>query len=255
MPRTKSSGMTKKEMKRFNKSELIKMLGGDKNLKKQSKNALVDMAYKRKDLRAMKPKEKRKMTEKQRANLTKWRIQKDYKKEDVIKPKAQYDAEIRKIEDVAHIGRGEPEEFGKKKIGEGNGRFRETQVEKLKQQANTNKDEERVRKREMNRSTNKVEDAFEQAIDSQAQKDRQQRMAIAENQARSKKDVRFGEGENIQQSDVGAKVGTSTSVSILQLLNAPVNDLKAMYEDLSKKDPTNPLVVIIEDLLKKKRNQ
>ena len=240
---------TKKELKRYKKSELIQHLGGDKSLKKMSKNALVDMAFKNKKIRAMAPKEKRKMSEKQKANLQKWRIGKDYKHEKTIKPKSTYVAEIRKIEDTENIGRGQPNEFkGQKKIGEGSGRFQETQVEELKQQAKTNRQMERVRGNELATSTIKTSDQFDRNIDEHVRKREEPNVKRAIHNAKHKKDVRFGDADNEAQPN-------PSKDTIFGLMNTPANEVASRLTLLKKKNPNDPMVVILEQLLQKKKSQ
>jgi len=250
---------TKRTLKRYLKKDLMKYAkdaGLDVN-KKMSKNSIVDKIYKSKKTRSSIPiKDKRKLSEKQRANLAKYRIGKDYKNEKKIKPEAQYVAEIRKIEDVVNIGRGQPNEFqSSKKIGEGKGRFQETQVEELKQSAKNNKDVEKLRKRELKDSTNKTSDLFDRTVDGEGQKEENQKMNAAKHHAKSRKDVRFGQAENEAKPD-------SSSSSILELMNLPISQLvsklksmKQRFESEKEKNPNAtppPLLIVIEELLKKK---
>ena len=183
-------------------------------------------------------------------NLERFRIGKDFKNEKIIKQPAQFAAEIRKIEDVENIGRGQPNEFkGQKLIGEGKGRFRETQVERLKSHAATNKAVVNTRKIEDKRSVNKTSDTFDGAIQGSFQKETRASMNQAVAHAKSKKDVRFGEGENQANPDTNQHTG------VAGLLNAPTNEMNAMFQKLRQTEPDSPVVRILEELLKKKNSQ
>lgn len=245
-------GLSKKEIRRFKKADLLKMCkdGLIPCSKKDSKAVLVTKVFKNKKLRSsLQAPEKRKMSEKQLKNLERFRIGKDFKKEKVIKERAQYVAEIRKIEDTETILRGTPNEFGKesKKIGEGNGRFRETQVERIKQQANTNAKEEDVRARELIRSTLKSSDLDDVRIKDAKMKPSRDRINLARGHAKSTGDKRFGEGGVVSEE--------GTQDSILGLMGLPVPDLVAKLGILEKTNPEAPIIIIIKALLEKKKRQ
>lgn len=246
----KKNGLTKKEIRRFKKSTLLQMLG-DKGSKKMSKNSLVDAFFRDKNLRSTTvAKEKRKLTEKQKANLSKWRIGKDFKNEQIIKQPAQFAAEIRKIEDTETIGRGQPNEFkDQKKIGEGKGRFRETQVERLKQQANTNKAAELTRAKELKDSTNKTSDLFDTTLERAIVEPSKIRSRAAIHHAKSSKDVRFGEGES---ANISAPAGDE---SINSLMGLPATQLMARLKLLKEQDPNSPVLIIIQSLLAEKKKR
>jgi len=250
----KSKGLSKKLIRRFKKADLLRMCkdGLIPCSKKDSKNMLVDKVFKNKKLRssltALPP---RAQSEKQKANTKRlterMRIGKDFKNEKVIKQRAQFVAEIRKIEDTETIGRGQPNEFtNQKKIGEGKGRFRETQVERLKQQANTNTREENIRKRELIDSTLKSSDIDDRRLKDAKGQPSKRRLQTAEGHAKSTVDKRFGEGAVVSEE--------ATMDSILALMNLPIPDLVKKLTQLKKSNPQSPIVIVIEGLLEKKKS-
>ena len=243
MPKVK--GLTKKEIKRFSKATLIKMCkenSMDCN-KKDSKNSLVDKIFKNRKLRStLKAPPKRKQSEKQKANSARLtqrlKIGKDFKNETKIKQPAQYVAEVRKIEDTAKIGRGEKnEEMGKKTIGQGKGLFVETQVEKLKDQANENANVEKVRRKELKKSTNKTSDLLDRAVDGQLQNVLDSKRGQAIVQAKSTKDLRFGDPESPEEAQQSN-----------ELRSLPNDDLGTRLRKLMKDKPDDPTSIILRQL-------
>jgi hypothetical protein len=243
-------GLTKKEINRYKKNDLLKIAkdNGIEANRKMSKRELVNKVYKNKSLRkSLKAPEKRKLTEKQKANLAKYRIGKDFKNETKVKQPAQYTAEIRKIEDTETIGRGQPEEFGEKKIGEGNGQFRETQVELLKQNIETNKQSNKIENIEHIVSTHKSPDIVDQAIDESLGKINKRRLKKATMHAKSRKDIRFGQDEATPDETRGAVVS--------ELTQLPIPDMVARLKQLKEINPDNKLIVLLEQLIEVKRNR
>ena len=95
-----SKGLTRKELNRFLKKDLMK-IARDNNMpcnSKDSKRNLVDCIFKNKDLRkSLTAPPKRVMSEKQKANLKRFRLGKGFKNEEKIKQEPQLKAEERKL--------------------------------------------------------------------------------------------------------------------------------------------------------------
>ena len=248
MPRKKRSGLSKKEIRRFKKSDLISRMKDKGASKKMSKNALVDMFFKDKILRInTQAPAKRSLTAKQKANLEKFKIQKNFKNETTVKQAPQFVAELRKLEHTGtKVGKDVPDEFQKKKIGEGKGMLFETQIEKLKQQAGSNKQVEKTRGLELSRSINKTSDTLDRAVDEEHRKKEEPRTQAAIHHAKSSKDVRFGQEDNTAINDAGKD-------TVFGLMNTPIQDLVSRVKRLKDKNPDDPLVVIISQLLQKKK--
>ena len=219
MPSKRSGLATKKELNRYKKAELIKYIKA-KNLPcntKMSKRELVNCAFKHKELRAELSKNipsKRKMSEKQLANLKKWKVGSDYKNETKIKPKAQYVAELKKIEDTEQKpGRSTPI------------------TTELKMKNAVVKKQEEVRAEELQESTTKMNDVVEQAIKDKGEKPIKQRVILSEQSAKNRHDKRFGEGD-FGGLDMTALLDESGKLDIAKI--------KAMRQQVLVQNPKHP---------------
>lgn len=221
------NGPTKKEINRMKKADLIKFITSH-NLpcsKKMSKKDLVQCVFKHKGMRsAFVIPAKRKMSEKQMANLNKFKIggknHKDFKKEKVIKPKSTYLADLGEINDKEPLPA--------------------RQMSHIKEVANDNKVSgklERVRKRELVDSTHKTPDVLDRQILGEHENRNNQRLVMAEGSAKHRRDVRFGEGQ----------AATGFDISILLDKNGKLDPakIKAVKAQLQQKDPKNPVLQTI----------
>ena len=245
-------GLSKKEIKRFKKADLVKLCKeyDVQCSKKDSKALLVDKVFKSKKMRSsLHAPEKRKMSEKQMSNLARFRKGSDFKNEKKIKQRAQYVAEIAKIEDTSTMANKKFNDdiSSGKKLGEGSGRFQNTQVKTLKDSASLNQSIENTRKRELIDSTTKTSDTFDQALSGIGGRKSKRRLRIAESQAKSTKDKRFGQEEG------DPVLAATDGESILDLMSLPGNELIVKLRELKKGDPTNPVVILIEGLLSEKK--
>lgn len=220
------NGATKKEINRMKKADLIKLITA-KGLpcnKKMSKVNLVACVFKHKELRrdfVVPP--KRKMSEKQMANLNKFKLggkhQKDFKNEKVIKPKAQYLAELSKLEDKhAPAGRSE------------------SHISEVKKDLKVVANKEKVSKREHLDSNRKLDDNVKQHIEARLEKQTDLRLKSSEAEARNTEDVRFGEGGE-QQVDISQFLDSNNKLD--------PNKIARAKKDLEANDPTNPLLQVI----------
>lgn len=239
-------GLTKKQIRRFKKATLISMIPGAS--KKISKNALVDMFFKDKKLRSStQAPAKRVLSAKQMKNLERFKIQRNFKNETTIKQAPQFMADLRTIEhSKTKIAGNVPDEFKKKKLGEGKGILQKTQVERLKQQAKTNTREEDVRARELIDSTLKSSDIDDRRIKDAKGQPNKKRLETAEGHAKSTADKRFGEGAVVSEE--------ASMDSILSLMSLPVPDLVAKLKMLEKSNPNAPIIIVIKGLLEKKKS-
>lgn len=235
MPSKKTGLATKKELNRFKKADLIRYVkdAGLPCNTKMSKAVLVECAFKHKELRknlSQSIPEKRKLSEKQKANLNKFRLggssQKDYKNEKLIKPEAKYLADLGKLEDKNVEG------------GSSGSRYKEI-IESNKVQAKN----ENIRMKEHQTSTVKIADSIEDKVLGDLEKGNDDRIKIAESQSKGKRDVRFGEGETSNSMDL--------SIILDDKGNVDSKKVSQVRNKLLKENPNHPILqtVIILDLL------
>ena len=205
MPSSKTGLATKRELNRYKKAELIKYIKeeGLPCNTKMSKRELVQCAFKHKGLRkklsdTIPP--KRKMSEKQKANLNKFRLggkhQKDYKNEKTIKTDAKYLADLGKLEDKHVQGTKGTDAF----IGTG----KASHVAELKEANRVQAKNQKVRVEEHQESTTKTSDAVDESIKDKTQRDNKLRLLGAKNQAQHRHDKRFGEMDDPNATDISA---------------------------------------------------
>lgn len=244
-----ASKQTKKSLKRHGKTALMKFAkeNGLEVNKKDTKTALVEKIWKNKGLRdKLEVKGPRPLSEKQKANLAKFRKGSDYKNEEKIKQRAQYVAEIAKIEDVMPQGNRLDEDL-KKAIGAGKGQRIENQKQKLQGQIKENAKTVVTEGREFLVSSNKTTDLFDQSFKDVQKEKTIQRIKAAEIKAKQDADKRFGQ-EDVPSSESGENPNT-----IAALENTDITQLVAKLKDLKRTDPTNPLVFVIEGMLREKK--
>jgi len=233
-------GATKKEINRIKKKDLIKLLKseGIEVSKKMSKRELVGKAFKHKKLRmSLDIPPKRKMSEKQKTNLNKYKLggknQVDFKNEKLIKPKSAYLAELSKIEDV---------ELSAVKS--------KNQGSKIKSENKTDGKLDSVRTRELFTSTEKVDDEVVQAASAVLRKQTDMRLKIKENKAKNQVDVRFGEGAIVAEFDLSQLKDADGSLSISKIVN--------VKNQLLKTDPSNPLlntILLLEQIAHREKTR
>ena len=248
------SKITKKVIKRHLKKDLLKIAkdnGLDVN-KKMTKNVIVDKIFKNKSVRSKVPlKEKRPLSEKQKANLARFRKGSDYKHEEKIKPDAQYIAEIAKIEDVMPEQNHVDEDL-KKDIGTGKGQRTETQVQELKKFVDENKKDRSAEANVLTASVNKTSDLFDSEVKGTLTRRTKRRLHMSEIKAKHQADKRFGQDGVVPEPQ---------GVTIAGLENTPIEQLikqvKVMKQEAKRPEnqdkPPNPLLMIIEGLLRQKK--
>ena len=230
---------TKKEINRMKKADLIKLITA-KGLpcnKKMSKANLVACVFKHKELRRdfVIP-AKRKLSEKQMANLQKFKIggkaHKDYKNEKLIKPKSTYIADLGTLEDN-HVLEQKSE----------------SHMSEVKRDNNVLGRLEQVRKKEHTDSTTKLDDIIKQRVEAELRKRNKQRLQISEGNARHRRDVRFGEGS--------APPGFDISTLLDKNGNLDPKRVQQVKAQLTKNDPTNPLLntIIMLELLQQRHQE
>ena len=132
--------------------------------KKMSKKDLVQCVFKHRGMRgSFVIPEKRKLSEKQKANLQRFKIggkhHKDYKKEKVIKPKSTYIADLGEINDKEYLPA-----------------HQESHLAEVKRDNRESAKTENVRLRELIDSTSKLDDIIKQRVDAELRKRNNQRL-------------------------------------------------------------------------------
>lgn len=208
-------GLSKKEINRFKKAELMKIVRAEglPCNTKMLKRDLVDCVFKHKKLRgSLQAPPKREMSEKQKANLSRFRLGKDFKNEKKIKPKAQKNADQNQIEDTNVLKEKIQPRY--KEIGQNN--------------SNVKKAEKNLKK--LDRVSNfKIDDNVKLRYMGSHQKANKKRLQNARNKAMGKREEGIGAQipEELQAGEVPGDTGKDNIKKLLEELKKKKNQAES----------------------------